>query len=260
MSKIFENQPKIRAFMKILFAPSETKKEGGNYSPLIDSTFFLYHDKKQFVLDKYHHYLKSATPTQLAKLFGIKKESEIKKYQDIDIYHDKTMPAIERYTGVAYDYLDYPTLAQKEQKFIDESLIIFSNLLGAIKAGENIPNYKLKQGEKLGDFAIEKFYKNETSALLNDYLKDELIIDLRAGFYDKFYLPNKPYVTMKFIKNGKVVSHWAKAYRGKVVRELAKYQPQSEEAFCDITFKNLKIKEILTKGYKKEFVYEIIEG
>ncbi len=245
--------------MKILFAPSETKKEGGNYSPLIGSTFLLYHDKKKFILDRYQNYLKTASSEQIQKLFGIKKESDIKKYQNIDIYHDKTMPAIERYTGVAYDYLDYPTLAQKEQNFIDESLIIFSNLLGAIKAGENIPNYKLKQGEKLGDFAIEKFYKNETSAILDNYLKDELIIDLRAGFYDKFYLPNKPYITMKFIKNGKVVSHWAKAYRGKVVRELAKYQPNTQEEFSKIAFKNLHIKEILTKGNKKEFVYEIIE-
>ena len=169
------------------------------------------------------------------------------------------MPAILRYTGVAYDYLDYPTLNDKEQNFIDNSLIIFSNILGAIKAGENIPNYKSKQGEKLGDFIIEKFYKKETSSTLDSYLKDELIVDLRAGFYDKFYVPNKPYITMKFIKNGKVVSHWAKAYRGKVVRELAKYQPNTQEELSQIVFKNLRIKEILQKGNKKEFVYEITE-
>ncbi len=130
-------------------------------------------------------------------------------------------------------------------------------MLGAIKAGESIPNYKLKQGEKLGDFAIEKFYKRETSSILDTYFQDELIIDLRAGFYDKYYVPNKPYITMKFIKNGKVVSHWAKAYRGKVVRELAKYQPKAEEELAQIVFKNLHIKEILQKGNKKEFVYDI---
>lgn len=245
--------------MKILFAPSETKIEGGDNAPLIGSTFLLYHDKKKFILDKYQDYLKTASFEALQKLFGIKKESDIHKYQKIDIYHDKTMPAILRYTGVAYDYLDYPTLEAKEQSFIDNSLIIFSNILGAIKAGENIPNYKLKQGEKLGDFAIEKFYKKETSATLDSYLEDELIVDLRAGFYDKFYVPNKPYITMKFIKNGKVVSHWAKAYRGKVVRELAKYQPTTQEELSQIVFKNLRIKEILQKGNKKEFVYDITE-
>lgn len=245
--------------MKILFAPSETKIVGGNNLPLIGSTFLLYHDEKQIVLNKYQDYLKTATFDELQKLFGIKKVSDIEKYQKIDIYHDNTMPAIQRYTGVAYDYLDYPTMDLDQQCFIDNSLIIFSNILGAIMAGEDIPNYKLKQGEKLADFSIEKFYKQETSSILDTYLKDELIIDLRAGFYDKFYVPNKPYITMKFIKDGKVVSHWAKAYRGKVVRELAKYQPTTEEELSKIVFKNLKIKEILYKGNKKEFVYDIQE-
>jgi len=245
--------------MKILFAPSETKIVGGNNLPLIVSTFLLYHDEKQIVLNKYQDYLKTATFDELQKLFGIKKVSDIEKYQKIDIYHDNTMPAIQRYTGVAYDYLDYPTMDLDQQCFIDNSLIIFSNILGAIMAGEDIPNYKLKQGEKLADFSIEKFYKQETSSILDTYLKDELIIDLRAGFYDKFYVPNKPYITMKFIKDGKVVSHWAKAYRGKVVRELAKYQPTTEEELSQIVFKNLKIKEILYKGNKKEFVYDIQE-
>jgi len=245
--------------MKILFAPSETKIAGGNNLPLIGSTFLLYHDEKQIVLNKYQDYLKTATFDELQKLFGIKKVSDIEKYQKIDIYHDNTMPAIQRYTGVAYDYLDYPTMNLDQQCFIDNSLIIFSNILGAIMAGEDIPNYKLKQGEKLADFSIEKFYKQETSSILDTYLKDELIIDLRAGFYDKFYVPNKPYITMKFIKDGKVVSHWAKAYRGKVVRELAKYQPTTEEELSQIVFKNLKIKEILYKGNKKEFVYDIQE-
>ncbi len=246
--------------MKILFAPSETKIEGGNCPPIIECTFSFYHDKKRLILDMYQNYLNTATFSQVQKLFGIKNESEIMKYQSMDIYHDKTMPAIARYTGVTYDYLDYPTLDEREKKFIDNSLIIFSNLLGAIKAKEHIPNYKLKQGEKLNNFAIEKFYKNETSTLLDAYLKDELIIDLRAGFYDKFYLPNKPYITMKFIKNGKVVSHWAKAYRGKVLRELARHQPKTEKDFSQITFKNLHIKEILIKGNKKEYVYDIIEN
>lgn len=246
--------------MKILFAPSETKTEGGTDTPIIDSTFYFYHDKKQLVLEKYQHFLQTASFDAAAKLFGIKKENEIQKYLKCDIYHDNTMPAIARYTGVAYDYLDYPTLSQEAQTFLNEHLIIFSNLFGAIKASEYIPNYKLKQGEKLDTFNIERYYKQETSDFLDDAFKDELIIDLRAGFYEKFYVPNKPYITMKFIKNGKVVSHWAKAYRGMIVRALAKHQPKDEEAFAKIIFKNLHIKEILTKGNKKEYIFDIKEN
>jgi cytoplasmic iron level regulating protein YaaA (DUF328/UPF0246 family) len=244
--------------MKILFAPSETKTEGGTDTPIIDNKFELYHDNKQIVVEKYHHYLQHASFEEVKKLFGIKKEEDIYKYQSIDIYHDSTMPAICRYQGIAYDYLEYPTLHQDAKNFLDDNLIIFSNLFGAIKASESIPNYKLKQGEKLGNFAIEKYYKKETSKTLDDYLAEELIIDLRAGFYDKFYTPNRPYITMKFIKDGKVVSHWAKAYRGKIVRALAKIQPYSEEELQTIDFENLTIKEIVTKGYKKEYIFDIV--
>ncbi len=245
--------------MKILFAPSETKKAGGEFPPIIDSSFKLYHDIKQPILQKYQSFLADAPLTSLQKLFGIKKESDILAYQKVDIYHDKTMPAIERYTGVAYDHLDYLSLTDNAKMFIDSSLIIFSNLFGALEAGEKIPNYKLKQGERLGDFVVEKYYKEKGSSFLDNYLKDELVIDLRAGFYDKFYTPNKPYITMKFIKNGKVVSHWAKAYRGKIVRTLAQIQPQTEEAFANINFENLQIREILTKGHKREYIFDIQE-
>ncbi len=243
--------------MKILFAPSETKLEGGDGLPITNHTFALYHDSKQQVLHKYAAFLQHADDEKLQKLFGIKQEKEIIKYKSVNIYHDRTMPAILRYTGVAYDYLDYRSLSKESQHFLDDALIIFSNLFGALQASEMIPNYKLKQTQTLDSFKIEKYYKDNTSSILDDYFKDELIVDLRAGFYNKFYTPNKTYITMKFIKNGKVVSHWAKAYRGKVVRELAIQQPQDEEAFSNIVFQNLHIKEILKKGNNKEFVYEI---
>jgi len=246
--------------MKILFAPSETKKPGGESSSIANTTFAFYHDRKETVITKYQHFLKNASIDEIQRLFGIKKESDINLYKDVDIYHDNTMPAILRYSGVAYDYLDYASLKIKEKEFLDNSLIIFSNLFGALKCSENIPNYKLKQGEKLGEFVVEKFYKEETSALLDNYFKEEFVIDLRAGFYEKFYLPNKSYITMKFVKDNKVVSHWAKAYRGKVVRTLAKFQPQNEEDFSKIPFENLRIKEITIKGNKKEYIFDILKS
>lgn len=246
--------------IKILFAPSETKKEGGVFPPITESPFMLYQDKKMHIANMYQTFLAKASMPELEKLFGIKKEEDIIKYKDIDIYHDKTLPAIERYTGVAYDYIDYPSLSSNEKSYINDTLIIFSNIFGALKASEHIPNYKLKQNEKLDGFAIEKFYKQECSKEFDNYLDDALVIDLRAGFYNKFYTPKKPYITMKFIKNGKVVSHWAKAYRGKVVRELAKKQPQNEKELSEINFENLNIKEIVQMGNKKEYIYEITEA
>lgn len=48
-----------------------------------------------------------------------------------------------------------------------------------------LPDYKLKQGEKIGPFELEKFYNEKFTNSLNNYLESEEIIDLRAGFYEK---------------------------------------------------------------------------
>ena len=246
--------------MKILFSPSETKVTGGSFPPISENTFLFptcYPFQKE-ILDTYQNYLKSQDDEKLKKLFGIKKENDLLANKSVDIYHDKTMKAIQRYMGVAYDYLDYPTLDKNAQNFLEKNLIIFSNLFGPISGGDYIPYYKLKQGEKLKDLKIESYYHNRCQKVLDSFFEDQFIIDLRAGFYLKFYKSAYPYITLKFIKNGKVVSHWAKAYRGLVVRELAKYQPENEKAFSQIAFKNLSILEIQKSGLKTEYIYEIL--
>lgn len=121
-----------------------------------------------------------------------------------------------------------------------------------------IPEYKLKQGEAVGDIKTEKFYHQHSAELLESYLEEEEILDLRAGFYDKFYKPTKPYTTLKFIKEGKVVSHWAKAYRGIVLREIAKSGVETLENFMKLPIEGLSIKEIQTKKNKTEIIYEIV--
>ena len=189
-------------------------------------------------------------------MFGLKKEIDIIANKK-DIVHGLTMKAIERYTGVAFEYLDYPSLNKEAQAYVDTHVILFSNLFGPIRASDMIPQYRLKQGSAVGEIKTEKFYREHSAALMEAYLADEEILDLRAGFYDKFYKPQKPYTTLKFIKEGKVVSHWAKAYRGIVLREIALSGVDRIEEFMKLEIANLNIKEIATKGVHTEIVYDI---
>ena len=192
----------------------------------------------------------------LSKMFGLKKEADILVHKK-DIIHELTMKAIQRYTGVAFDYLGYEKLDEDSQYYIDSHVILFSNLFGPIRASDLIPEYKLKQGESVDDIKTEKFYHEHSAKLMETYLAEDEILDLRAGFYDKFYKPTKHYTTLKFIKEGKVVSHWAKAYRGIVLREIAKAGIESLEAFMKLPIEGLSIKEIQTKKNKTEIIYEI---
>ncbi len=247
--------------MKILFAPSESKEYGGKFPPINKDSFCCpkLYEKRLEVLKIYQDFIDNAPVEKLKKLFGIKDEKQIQKFK-VNIFKEKTLKAIERYNGVAYQYLNYQDLTEKQKRFIDENLIIFSNLFGAILASDLIPFYKLKQGESIGGFKIEKFYKRHFQEELDKFIGDELLLDLRAGFYEKFYTIKKPFVTMKFLKNGKTVSHWAKAYRGLVVKQLSDNQPGTIDEIINADFSNMELVEVKQTKNKTELVYEIKEG
>ena len=244
--------------MKILFSPSEKKKIGG-IEGKIDSKSFIFPELFNFrkkVIDKYIDFVNSASDERLTHFFGIKDPKDFQKYKN-DLYKAPLMKAIERYDGVAFNYLNYQTLDRDSQKYIDENLIIFSNLFGPVRAGDfGLPNYKLKQGEKIGDFVIETFYEEHFSKALDEFL-DEPFLDLRANFYNRFYKPKIDYITLKFLKNSKVVSHWAKAYRGLILRAVAQNKIKSIEEFMNIQIENLTIKEIVKRGKNSQIVFEI---
>ena len=243
--------------MKILLAPSETKTHGGCENFSLESLLFSeLSPRRKIILHTYMNILQKNDIEELRKMFGLKKETDI-NYHNRDIIHELTMKAIERYTGVAFDYLNYQELKEENKLYIDKNVILCSNLFGFIRADDMIPEYRLKQGSAVGELKPEKLYK-EQSYLLENYLADEDILDLRAGFYDKFYKPTKNYTTLKFIKEGKVVSHWAKAYRGIVLREVAIAQIDNLDDFMKLSINNLSIEEIQTKKNKTEVIYNIV--
>jgi len=227
--------------MTILFAPSEAKTSGGENEQMR----FCLDIKRDEILKAYDAITK--TPDAL-KLYGIKEDLHV------DIFNSPTKKAIERYSGVAYEYLGYASLPQEAQSYIDEHLIIFSNLFGPICAKDLIPFYKLKQGNPVGNIKPERYYKES----LKDMEFGDEILDLRAGYYEKFYKP-KYCIKIKFIKDGKVVSHWAKAYRGMVLRQIAKEQIETFDELRKLEFKGLGLIEIQEKRDHQMWVFEIEE-
>jgi hypothetical protein len=244
--------------MVILFSPSEGKREGGEFPPL-NSQSLIFPDlypKRLEVIEQYEKLTKSGSDEQLYELFGIKDSKEYERFRN-SFATMPTMKAIERYEGVAYDYLSYRELSKQAQSYIDTHTLIFSNLFGPIRACDALPDYKLKQGSSIGSFVPDKHYKTHFSEALDRFIGDEEILDLRAGYYDKFYIPQKPVTTLKFLKGGKVVSHWAKAYRGIVLREVAKQQIASINGLVSMDIEGLMVEEITETKKKKEIVYTI---
>ncbi|MDQ7061747.1 MAG: YaaA family protein [Sulfurimonas sp.] len=240
--------------LKILFSPSEGKNSGGNEKK---KDLFGALNARDEILDAYKKIALSEDEEKIKALFGIKKWADCEQYI-CDVHNSDLMSAIERYQGVAYDYLKYSSLEPKMQDYLKRNTIIFSNLYGPILGRDAIANYKLKQGNNVADIVPDKFYKERFTYQLDLYLQGDEILDLRAGYYDKFYKITKPYTTLKFLKNGKTVSHWAKAYRGIVLGELAKHNIQTIEEFMALEIDTLTLHEIKVTKNKTEIIYNIV--
>jgi len=237
--------------VKILLAPAETKKEGGVLPPLNLNNFTLQKD----VIDEYEKFISSSSIEELSSWFGLKNLTICEKYKR-SILNLPTMKAIQRYTGVAFEAIQYENLTQKEQEYIDKNVVIFSNLFGSINANTLIPDYKFKQGALLPSLNTEKFYKKNLKDILDEDLKDE-VLDLRAGYYDKFYKPSASTITYKFLKGGKVVSHWAKHYRGELVRQIAVNNITNFADLMNFKFEGLNLIEIQEKKNIRTVIMEI---
>lgn len=240
--------------IKILFSPSEGKNSGGYET---QNELFGAEGARDEILQEYKKIVSSGDEEKIKELFGFKKMNDCEPYIE-DFLASNLMAAIERYSGVAYDYLDIKTLDPKELLYLKQNTIIFSNLYGPILGGDAIANYKVRQGNNIGEISPDKFYKDRFSYQLDLYLNSCEILDLRAGYYEKFYKTDKPYTTLKFLKDGKSVSHWAKAYRGLVLREMAKNSITSIDEFMALEIETLQVKEIKVIKNKREIIYNIV--
>jgi len=239
--------------LKILFSPSEGKNNGGSEESK-DILGAL--NARNEIFNQYNEIIFNDNEESIKKLFGIKKFKDCEPYIN-NVFNSPLMCAIERYQGVAYDYLKYKELPNDSKEYLKNNCIIFSNLYGPIFAGDPIVNYKVKQGNNIGNIIPDKFYKERFTYQLDLLFNNDELLDLRAGYYDKFYKITKPYTTLKFLKNGKVVSHWAKAYRGIILKELAKNTISSIKDFMSLEIEGLNIEEIKIIKNKTEIIYNI---
>lgn len=123
--------------MKILLAPAETKNQGGKESSFSKESFFLkeLYEKRLEIIKTYEEYISSLSIEELSSWFGLKNLQEVEKYK-CTLTSKPTMKAIQRYNGVAFDALNYNDLDEKAKKYIDENVVIFSNLFGPLKAND----------------------------------------------------------------------------------------------------------------------------
>jgi uncharacterized protein len=136
-------------------------------------------------------------------------------------------PAGQIYTGVLYDALDLASLDTAAKKRAARSLLVFSGLWGAVRVTDRIPSYRCSMGVKLpGVGALGTHWRTPMASALPEAAGDGLVLDLRSSAYAGAWKPKGEIagrtatVRVLHAPTRKVVSHFNKATKGRIVRSL----------------------------------------
>lgn len=202
--------------MLIVLPPSETKAWGGSGTPL--NLGSLSYPALNGVRERIARDLTRLSETRAMEILGLSEKQREEAVANRALFESPTMPALERYTGVLYDALSVGSLPPEAL----ERLVVCSALFGLVSASDWIPHYRLSGGTKLPRSRGEvPTMKARWGSLISSSLSDaDFVVDLRSGTYQQLgRVPGA--VTVRVEKDGKVVSHFNKHYRGLVARELA---------------------------------------
>ena len=220
--------------MKILIPPSEGKAKIKPQNIKFCDTKFIYERSVKQVV----RLLNLIDNEDLRSIYGTSLEkAELFHRQNEDIFKSRCAHAIERYTGVVYQHLDWNTLTDESKNYMEKHVMIFSGLFGMTTPLTLIPDYKLK----MNVLSLQYHW----SPILTEALKDEdLVFDLLPQVYRKAYIPNKNTIQIEFkVKGGgstRAAGHYGKAVKGKFIRFLATNGIQNTDNFKNFEYDGFK--------------------
>jgi cytoplasmic iron level regulating protein YaaA (DUF328/UPF0246 family) len=139
--------------------------------------------------------------------------------KNLELQTAPALPAADLYTGVLYEKLGLGTLTDEARKRAEESVLIFSGLWGVLRIIDRVPPYRLSMGVTLPVLGgLAAFWRPAVSKELERL--DGLVVDLRSATYAGAWQPGERSVAVRVFRDGKVVSHMAKATRGEIARTL----------------------------------------
>lgn len=152
-----------------------------------------------------------------------------------DVAAAPTMRAIDRYTGVLYQHLDWRSLPAEARRRGGRAVLIASGAFGVSAPGDPIPHYRLKMSASLAPLGrLATWWRPRLTAALADHLAGRLVWDLLPGEHAAAWrpaeVPMARRVTVRFVgPDGRTVSHWNKLLKGALVRHLLTERPAGPE-------------------------------
>lgn len=243
--------------MLILLPPSEGKTAPRRGKPLSldDLSFPTLHEARAEVLDALvelcttdddpdlpHH--AEAARQVAARTLGLGTTQEAEVGRNALLARAPTARADRVYTGVLYEALDLPSLEGAARRRASQWLAIVSGLFGLVRPSDRIPAYRLPGNVTLpGVGPVATFWSRHLDEAVREAAGRRLVVDLRSSTYVPFWRPDpetaRRVVTLRVLHEvdgtRKVVSHFNKATKGRIVRALLEdgADPATPERFAD---------------------------
>ena len=220
--------------MKYLIPPSEGKSKVISQDVLFSHTNFKFTQQVNQVV----RLLSLIEDEGLSAVYGTSEEKAmIFHRQNQDIFNSKCAYAIERYTGVVYEHLNWETLNKTSQDFLQDHVYIFSGLFGMVSPKTLIPDYKLKMN-------VLSLQYHWNPILTEELKKEDSIIDLLPQVHRKAYNKGSNVITIDFqvIKKGKksAAGHFGKAVKGQFIRYIAENKIKNIDDFAGFEYSGFK--------------------
>ncbi|MGW4795032.1 YaaA family protein [Nonomuraea sp. NPDC004297] len=202
--------------MLILLPPSEGKATEGSGPPVGELSFPALDKPRKRVLNAL---IRASKRRDAHDVLGLTPGLTGELAKNAALKTALTLPAAALYTGVLYDNLGLATLDPEARTRAEESLLIFSGLWGVVKITDEIPPYRLSMGVNLPPLGgLSAFWRPHVAKELDRI--PGLVVDLRSATYAGAWQPGSRSVSVRVFRDGKVVSHMAKATRGEIARAL----------------------------------------
>ncbi|MET8980512.1 peroxide stress protein YaaA [Streptomyces sp. NPDC004539] len=214
--------------MLVLLPPSEGKASSGTGAPVKVEALSLpgLREAREAVLRELVE-LCAGDEEKAREVLGLSEGLRGEVAKNADLPNAGARPAGEIYTGVLYDALGLATLDADAAARAGRSLLIFSGLWGAVRVTDRIPSYRCSMGVKLpGVGALGAYWRGAMAGVLPEAAGEGLVLDLRSSAYAGAWKPKGEVagrtatVRVLHAPTRKVVSHFNKATKGRIVRSL----------------------------------------
>lgn len=171
----------------------------------------------------------SSDPTRAAAALGLSPAQLDLVTRNAALPAAATARADRVYSGVLYDHLDLGTLSSSGKRRAGGRVAIGSSLFGLVRPGDRIPAYRLSGDAVLpGVGPVAAVWRGVLGDAVAESLGRGLLVDLRSTTYAAFWRSPaelaRQVATVRVLHEvdgrRRVVSHFNKATKGRLVRDL----------------------------------------